>query len=186
MQQSPSGDLSEFGLPSLPPLIGEIAAHTMQARNFWAAAPPKVSVLHYDWQDSILLQLSGTKKFTIVDPARLPASYPCVQLMTQLVRRAPGVFDARETERELDNFPLVNVTHPDLARHPLFRDALENNGVFEVEVPDSFAPPGQLNVAVNYWFQGHSLATRLYRTLRENVFINCTQTRAGGARDPCR
>ena len=97
----------------------------MQARNFWAAAPPKVSVLHYDWQDSILLQLSGTKKFTIVDPARLPASYPCVQLMTQLVRRAPGVFDARETERELDNFPLVNVTHPDLARHPLFRDALE-------------------------------------------------------------
>ena len=203
VQQSPSGDLSEFGLPSLPPLIGEIAAHTMQARNFWAAAPPKVSVLHYDWQDSILLQLSGTKKFTIVDPARLPASYPCVQLMTQLVRRAPGVFDARETERELDNFPLVNVTHPDLARHPLFRDALENNGVFEVEVPEgaalllpaywhhqveSFAAPGQLNVAVNYWFQGHSLATRLYRTLRENVFINCTQTvsQTPGARDPCR
>ena len=123
----------------LPPLIGEIAAHTMQARNFWAAAPPKVSVLHYDWQDSILLQLSGTKKFTIVDPARLPASYPCVQLMTQLVRRAPGVFDARETERELDNFPLVNVTHPDLARHPLFRDALEHNGVFEVEVPEGAA-----------------------------------------------
>ena len=105
------------------------------------------------------------------------------------------------TSRELDNFPLVNVTHPDLARHPLFRDALENNGVFEVEVPEgaalllpaywhhqveSFAAPGQLNVAVNYWFQGHSLATRLYRTLRENVFINCTQTRAGGARDPCR
>ena len=32
--------------------------------------------------------------------------------------------------RELDNFPLVNVTHPDLARHPLFADA----HVFEVEL----------------------------------------------------
>ena len=125
VQQSPSGDLSEFGLPSLPPLIGEIAAHTMQARNFWAAAPPKVSVLHYDWQDSILLQLSGTKKFTIVDPARLPASYPCVQLMTQLVRRAPGVFDARETERELDNFPLVRRTRP---RPPPLARRAQNNG----------------------------------------------------------
>ena len=93
---------------------------------------------------------------------------------------------------QVDNFPLVNVTHPDLARHPLFRDALENNGVFEVEVPEgaalllpaywhhqveSFAAPGQLNVAVNYWFQGHSLATRLYRTLRENLFIKCANTR---------
>ena len=29
---------------------------------------------------------------------------------------------------------------------------------------ESFAAPGELNVAVNYWFQGHSLATRLYRT----------------------
>ena len=123
---------------------------------------------------------------------------PCVQLMTQLVRRAPGVFDARETERELDNFPLVNVTHPDLARHPSLPRRAREQRALEVEVPEgaalllpaywhhqveSFAAPGQLNVAVNYWFQGHSLATRLYRTLRENVFINCTQT---GRRPPAR
>ena len=119
--------------------------------------------------------------------------------MMQLRRTAPGAFEQVLTDRELDNFPLVNVTHPDLRRHPLYRDS----SVFTVEVKagdalvlpaywyhqvESFAEPGHLNVAVNYWFQGHSLATRLYRTLRENVFINCTQTvsQTPGARDPCR
>ncbi len=67
-------------------------------------------------------------------------------------------------DREIDNFPLVNVTHPDLERHPLFRDA----HVITVDVPagsalflpaywyhqvESFAEPGGLNVAINYWFQ---------------------------------
>ena len=67
-------------------------------------------------------------------------------------------------DREIDNFPLVNVSHPDLERHPLFADAQ----VFTVDVPagsalllpaywyhqvESFADPGSLNVAVNYWYQ---------------------------------
>ena len=51
---------------------------------------------------------------------------------------------------------------------------------------DSFASPDGLNVAVNYWFQGHSLATRLYRTLRENVFINCSEPVKPGQLHPCR
>ena len=117
--------------------------------------------------------------------------------MMQLKRVAPGVFTQQMTSRELDNFPLVNVTHPDLRRHPLYRDS----SVFTVEVKagdalvlpaywyhqvDSFAEPGHLNVAVNYWFQGHSLATRLYRTLRENVFINCTVPAKPGQLHPCR
>ena len=51
---------------------------------------------------------------------------------------------------------------------------------------DSYAEPGKLNVAVNFWFQGHSLATRLYRTLRENLFINCTEKTPPGIPHPCR
>ena len=51
---------------------------------------------------------------------------------------------------------------------------------------DSYAEPDKLNVAVNYWFQGHSLATRLYRTLRENLFINCTEKMPPGVPHPCR
>uniref|UniRef100_A0A7S4B0B4 Cupin-like domain-containing protein n=1 Tax=Chrysotila carterae TaxID=13221 RepID=A0A7S4B0B4_CHRCT len=98
---------------------------------------------------------------------------------------------------QIDNFPLVNVTHPDYERFPLLRDA----HIMTVDVPagsalilpalwyhqvDSFAEPGQLNVAVNYWFQGHSLATRFYRTLRENVFINCTLPAPPGQPHLCR
>ena len=142
------------------------------------------------------MQISGSKRFTIIDPARLQTAYPCVAYLLQLKRVAPGVYEKRLTDRELDNFPLVNVTHPDLTRHPLFADAQP----FTVELGpgdalllpaywyhqvDSFASPDGLNVAVNYWFQGHSLATRLYRTLRENLFINCTEPILPGVAHPC-
>ena len=49
-----------------------------------AATPPKTSVLHYDWQDSLLLQVSGSKRLTIIDPARLETAYPCVAYLQQL------------------------------------------------------------------------------------------------------
>lgn len=183
VQQSPSQSFGEFGLPALPPLLEDLVQHTLQSRNFWAATPPKVSVLHYDWQDSVLMQISGTKKFTVIDPARLHTAYPCVAYLSQLKRVGPGRFERVLTSRELDNFPLVNVTHPDLSRHPLFAeaspftvtlqpgDALLLPAYWYHQV-ESFAEPDRLNVAVNYWFQGHSLATRLYRTVRENLFIN--------------
>ena len=185
MQQSPVQNPAEFGLPGLPPLIDSLVEPSLLARNLWVAVPPKISVLHYDWQDSVLLQLSGWKRFTLIDPTRLPNVYPCVQLMEQLRRVGPGRYERFVTSREADNFALVNVTHPDLTRHPLFKDAR----VMTVDVPagsalflpaywyhqvESFAAPGEVNVALNYWFQGHSLTTRLYRTMRENLFINCT------------
>jgi hypothetical protein len=197
VQQSPSRDLSEFGLPALPPLMEDIVKHTLGARNFWAATPPKVSVLHYDWQDSVLLQISGHKRLTIIDPARMETAYPCVAYLQQLKRVGPGVFEKQLTDRELDNFPLVNATHPDLRRHPLFKSAkpftvdLHPGDAFVMPAYwyhqiESFAPPGGLNVAVNWWFQGHSLATRLYRTLRENLFINCTERATPGVPHTCR
>ena len=70
----------------------------------------QVSVLHYDWTDSVLLQITGTKRFTIIDPARMHTAYPCVAFLAQLKRVAPGKFERVLSPRELDNFPLVNVT----------------------------------------------------------------------------
>ena len=61
VQQSPSRDFAEFGLPNLPPLLEDLVKYTLNARNFWAATPPKVSVMHYDWQDSVLLQVLCTR-----------------------------------------------------------------------------------------------------------------------------
>ena len=197
VQQSPSQSFAEFGLPALPPRLEDLVKYTLSSRNFWAATPPKVSVLHYDWTDSVLMQISGSKRFTIIDPARMHTAYPCVAYLSQLKRVGPGKFERTVTERELDNFPLVNLTHPDLARHPLFREA----SPFTVDLHpgdalilpaywyhqvDSYAPPDRLNVAVNYWFQGHSLATRLYRTVRENLFINCTEPAPAGRPHICR
>mmetsp|Transcript_20983 Transcript_20983/g.63071 ORF Transcript_20983/g.63071 Transcript_20983/m.63071 type:complete len:115 (+) Transcript_20983:954-1298(+) len=44
-------------------------------------------------------------------------------LMENLVRTGAGQFEPRLTSREVDNFPLANITHPDYDRHPLLRDA---------------------------------------------------------------
>lgn len=62
--------------------------HTLASRNFWAATTGKVSVLHYDWQDSVLLQIAGTKKLTIIDPARMQTAYPCVACRRRALSRA--------------------------------------------------------------------------------------------------
>lgn len=195
--QSPSRDLSELNLPSLPPHLESLVGPTLNARNFWAASAPKVSVLHYDWQDSVLLQLSGRKRFTIIDPARMQAAYPAVMKQERLVRDAPGKYSRVGTPVEIDNFPLVNLTHPDLERHPLFNDAQ----MMTVELApgdalllpaawyhqvESFSDDDGLCIAVNYWFQGNSLATRLYRTVRENLFINCSIPKRAGILHPCR
>jgi hypothetical protein len=58
--------------------------------------------------------------------------------------------------------------------------------LFGTQVESFTDEPDGMNVAVNFWFQGHSLATRLYRTLRENVFLNCTLPAPEGAIHPCR
>ena len=119
-------------------------------------------------------------------PAAAPPRAAVHAAVASQVRTGPGQFESRPTPREIDNFPLVNVTHPDYERHPLFKDAHvmtidvraptsapRRATLFDVphvrQVPagsalvlpaywyhqvESFAPPGGLNVAVNYWFQG--------------------------------
>ena len=188
-------DFAEFG-PRAAAAARGADQYTLNARNFWATTPPKVSVFDYDCRTRCSSRYL-VERFTIIDPARLETAYPCVAYLQHLKRVAPGRFERRWAGREVDNFPLVNVTHPDLTRHPLFKDAFP----FTVDLHpgdalllpaywyhqvDSYAEEGKLNVAVNYWFQGHSLATRLYRTLRENLFINCTEPVPPGHPHPCR
>ena len=90
-------------------------------------------------------------------------------------------------------WPADPVSHPRLRlrRTQVFTAVLEPGDALILPAywyhqVDSYAPPDRLNVAVNFWFQGHSLATRLYRTLRENVFINCTEPVRPGVPHPCR
>ena len=124
--------------------------------NLWVCAPPKLSVLHHDSEDSVLVQLCGSKRFTLIDPAPLHGltAYPSLQTVAPLTRAAPGEYSASAScegaasgeggaqgdtaaRRTVAHFPLVNVTHPDLARHPLFRHAR----VMVVDVPEVRSDP---------------------------------------------
>ena len=51
-------------------------------------------------------------------------------------------------------------------------------------MPSLGTPPHLTRLAART--QGHSLATRLYRTLRENVFLNCSLPAPPGEPHPCR
>ena len=41
----------------------------------------------------VLMQISGSKRLQIIDPARLHTAYPCVAYLQQLRRVSPGVFE---------------------------------------------------------------------------------------------
>ena len=50
---------------------------------------------------------------------------------------------------------------------------------------ETFAPTGRLNVALSWQFRSHTLLKGLHETLRENVFINCTEPAKPGEQHPC-
>ena len=200
VSQSASTALSDFagldspsasGLPS--PFGALIEDERCHRRNMWVCAPPKVSAAHHDEDDSVLIQLSGTKRFTLVAPAPLHGltAYPSRLPVRALRRRAAGIFDEEEPQDEDEqrsHFTLCDPTAPDLERFPLFRFA--RTVTVDVEegcallLPaywyhhvESLAAPGQLNVAVNVWFDsnaGGGAPATLHRVLRERLHVDCT------------
>ncbi len=174
VQQHACASLEVFeGLPAARTLLGDELGEgdgrrRVRKSNLWVCAPPKLSALHYDADDSILVQLSGTKRVTLIDPTPLHGltTYPSVLNVSEIARLGPGRYaPADAAGRSVTHFPLVNVSHPDYDRHPLYRHAR----AVTVDVPEgsalvlpaywyhqveSFAPPGGgLNVAINYWLE---------------------------------
>lgn len=214
MQQSPCACLSDFsGLPDVPPLLERLlrrpparapperrqaspAPPLELKRNLWVCVPPKLSQLHYDCDDSLLMQLAGSKTFLLVDPAPLCGltTYPCTQTLAPLRRESTGRFslhlgatDASDSATA-SNFPLASITEPDLKKHPLFCHAR----VRAVTVPEDAAlllpaywyhqvssscapsaPNGGLNIAVNYWFSGGGTAAVRHAILRDHLRVRC-------------
>ena len=140
----------------------------------------------------MLVQLSGTKRFTLVAPGPLHGLpvYPSVLRALEMRRDGPGAYAAEgAAEREESHFALVDdPARPDLHRHPLGRYA----AAVDVDVEEgcalllpaywyhrveSSAPPDRLNVAVNVWFDadvGGGAPARLHRMLRERLLVDCT------------
>ena len=74
------------------------------------------------------------------------------QRVQELVRHGRGRYTAKAitaASRTYDNFPLVNVSHPDSERHPLFAHAT----VIEIEVPQ-----GAALVLPAYWYHQVSVS----------------------------
>ncbi len=160
--------------------------------NLWACAPPKLSQLHYDGYDSLLLQLQGTKRFTLIDPTPICGLAPCPATTpaANLVRHGPGKYEIEplptaDERATYDNFPLVRggeAAHAPLA--PLFEharmmtvdvhagDALLLPAFWYHEVESFCDAPDELNLAVNYWWRGGSAISIRHRILRERLRAN--------------
>ena len=166
--------------PSPPPPIPGLQS------NLWVCRPPKRSQLHFDHQDSVLLQMQGTKRFTLVDPRPLDGlvTHPSRLPVARMARRDAGRYEYDWSEesvgRQYDNFPLANVTHPDLDVTPLM--AFARTVTVEVHEGDALilpaywyhqveseAEPGRLNVAVNYWWSTGAAPATWHGALRERV-----------------
>jgi jumonji domain-containing protein 7 len=186
VQQSPARDLSQFGIDILPPLFTMVRP-VLQAQNLWLCTHGKKSTLHNDYRDNILVQLVGSKNITLIDPSSIGGVYPAKMRVRRLIRESHGKFSLdANLGPEVENFPLVSLEDPDYERHPKFRDvpkfqvtlhagdALFLPAYWFHEV-DSAAGKNGINIAVNYWFQTHSMYTRFWRTFRENVFEDCSK-----------
>jgi hypothetical protein len=219
VSQSRSASLDEFdGLPGLDEMLAHLRRATQALRplgdaravqqNLWVSRPPVLSRLHFDSLDSLQVQLVGSKRFTLVDPSQLHGltTHPAAAPIVQLERLTPGRFEAHAVDDPVEvaarsNFPQLNATHPDVARHPLARHAR----IVTVDVPEggallvpagwfhqveSFAvEPSGLCVAINYWFSSGELPAILHAIMREprhglQVNLSAASPAAGGQQLP--
>lgn len=172
--RSPFNNFSELSLPLFPPKLENVVKHTLLKRNLWVQTQPTKTILHCDSADSVLLQISGYKRFTLVDSLQMnKVNLRPVQRL-ELKRISSGVFTRNVRRGQMrEIIPLVNVT--DIRDTNIITidlnpgDAILLPAYWYHEV-DSFASPDTLNVAVNYFFRTHSLATRFYRTIVQNLF----------------
>ena len=160
--------------------------------NLWACSPPKLSQLHYDGYDSLLIQLQGSKRFTLIDPTPICGLAPCPATVpaASVMRRGPGRYEieplpSADERATYDNFPLVcagEASRAPLA--PLFEhahlttvdvhagDALLLPAFWYHEVDSLCDGPDELNLAVNCWWHcGSAISTR-HRILREQLRAN--------------
>jgi hypothetical protein len=102
---------------------------------------------HYDLPDNLACVVAGRRRFTLFPPEQLPNLYV-------------GPLDLTPAGQPIS---LVDMAHPDLARHPRFAQALEHAQVVELEAGDAVFIPSMwwhqveslepFNVLVNSWWR---------------------------------
>lgn len=113
------------------------------ARNIWIGNGGNVTNLHYDLSNNFLIQVAGTKVFTLFSP--LDYDY---------------LYAAERTARS--NLSMVDPDDPDMARFPLYAGARPIRVV--VSAGDIlYMPPfwwhhvrsNDFTISVNYWWRAH-------------------------------
>jgi hypothetical protein len=137
---APLGELPQELRADAPP-PAYLAGTTLQSAKLWIGSAGTVSGLHFDLADNLHAQVSGRKRFTLVDPRQSACVYP------------NSFFDG------VPNGCRVDVERPDHARFPRLRDA--ELLVAELEPGDAiYVPRGwwhhvrtlELGIAVNFWW----------------------------------
>merc|ERR1740117_32502 len=104
----------KFGAHHVRPPMESMVKPTASRPNIWICGDGKVSVLHNDWRDNMLVLLAGRKRVWLVAPTDIGRVYPTYAIVGRRTRKRAGVFTGFvDKGREVDNYPLVNVTHPD-------------------------------------------------------------------------
>ena len=128
VSQSATASLEEFDMLStseptasgLPSPLGRLIGPNCNRKNMWICSPPKISETHFDGDDSVLLQLSGTKRFTLVDPGPLGglSAYPSLLTSQKLSRSSPGCFEEVGSEGLDRSLTLIPNSDPNPYPYP--------------------------------------------------------------------
>ncbi len=140
-----------------------IPAHDL-LMNFWLGTEARISA-HYDFPNNLACVVAGERRFTLFPPEQISNLYV-------------GPLDRTPSGQAIS---LVDFAHPDYARFPKFKDALDHAVQCEMSPGDALFLPSMwwhhveafsdFNLLVNYWWltedmkQGSPVGALMYALL---------------------
>ncbi|MGV0034223.1 MAG: cupin-like domain-containing protein [Candidatus Azotimanducaceae bacterium WSBS_2022_MAG_OTU7] len=140
-----------------------IPAHDL-LMNFWLGTEARISA-HYDFPNNLACVVAGERRFTLFPPEQVSNLYV-------------GPLDRTPSGQAIS---LVDFAHPDYARFPKFKDALDHAVQCEMSPGDALFLPSMwwhhveafsdFNLLVNYWWltedmkQGSPVGSLMYALL---------------------
>ena len=161
-------------LQAMAPLPPHPRAMRPLLANLWLGKGATTSPLHYDDYENLLSQVHGTKRLLLFPPADLPYLYYTPRVKGTLRYAWPNNFSREIAPAAADGAhkvifgSSVNISSPDLRRHPLLPRASPRKctlregetlllpSFWHHEVHSEAACAGDVNVAVNHWFRNLS------------------------------